>query len=467
MSKTVIVWFRNDLRTHDHPALFTASQDYERVLPVFILNDQLLHGRHAGSNRNRFLLESLQDLRDSLRGLGADLVIRSGRPADILAELARETGAESVYCTADYTPYALQRDKAVKSALDSAGVAFRTFGGRLAVGNLDGLHTKTGKPHKVFTPFWKDWQTKPRRPVAPKPAAFSLPDSVSVGRLPALDSITTQTDLAEAPLPGGEAAARRRMHAWLKSGIHEYHDQHDSLSSDGTSRLSPYLHFGCVSVRELEDKLPDSEGARAYHRQLAWRDFYHYVLYKFPDNARQEFQERYRSLRWHQDKKSLQAWQDGSTGYPIVDACMRQLRTEGWMHNRGRLIVGSFLTKDLWLDWRLGEAYFMRMLIDGDQANNNGNWHWIASVGVDPAPVFRRIYNPALQGERYDASGEFIRKYVPELGKVPQKYLFEPWKMSGEQQREYSCIIGQDYPEPIVDHAVARQYALEQFRGAR
>jgi deoxyribodipyrimidine photo-lyase len=236
------------------------------------------------------------------------------------------------------------------------------------------------------------------------------------------------------------------------------------MADDGTSRLSPYLHFGCLSPREIETLLPDTAGAAAWHRQLAWREFYHYIIYKFPDNAHHEFQEKYRQLKWSNDKNLQTAWETGQTGYPVVDAAMRQLHQEGWMHNRARLIVGSFLTKDLWLDWRIGEAYFMRMLLDGDEANNNGNWQWIASVGVDPAPVYRRLYNPSSQQNNYDPDGAYVRRYVPEMREVPQKFLAEPWTMSPEEQAAAHCLIGKDYPSPIIDHKQARQAALDRYR---
>ena len=221
-----------------------------------------------------------------------------------------------------------------------------------------------------------------------------------------------------------------------------------------------------MSPLEIESQLPDSQGARAWHRQLAWREFYHYILLKNPTNSTQEFQEKYRTLTWPKNDPLLIAWQQGRTGYPVVDAAMRQLNQEGWMHNRARLIVGSFLTKDLWLDWRLGEAYFMKMLIDGDQANNNGNWQWIASVGVDPAPVYRRLYNPSSQRDKFDPTGEYVRRYVPELKNVPDNYLSEPWKMPEDIQEAAGCRVGVDYPEPVVDHKLARVAALEHYRSA-
>jgi deoxyribodipyrimidine photo-lyase len=247
--------------------------------------------------------------------------------------------------------------------------------------------------------------------------------------------------------------------------VRGYHDGRDQLAGNEVSRLSPYLHFGCLSPREVEHRLPDGEGAAAYRRQLCWRDFYAHVIGHYPANARSEFQARYRgSIRWSRAERRFEAWCDGRTGYPAVDAGMRQLRREGWMHNRARLLVGSFLTKDLGIDWRWGERWFMRLLLDGDEASNNGNWQWIASVGVDPQPAFRRIFNPARQQERFDPGGEYVRRYVPELADVPDAYLSEPWTMPAEVQENAGCHIGRDYPTPIVDHAQARREALDRYR---
>ena len=266
-------------------------------------------------------------------------------------------------------------------------------------------------------------------------------------------------------MPGGERAGRAAMQRWLDGSIADYADGHNVLAGRSVSALSPYLHFGCVSSRELEDRLGGGKGAQAFRRQLCWRDFYGQVLGHFPDAARTEFQERYRgTLNWNQDERGFEAWCAGQTGYPVVDAGMRQLRQEGWMHNRARLLVGSFLTKDLGIDWRRGERWFMRLLLDGDEASNNGNWQWIASVGVDPQPAFKRIFSPTRQQQRFDPDGEYVRRYVPELRDVPDRYLAEPWTMPPETQRSAGCVIGRDYPEPIVDHAAARQLALERYR---
>ncbi len=461
-SRPIIVWFRADLRVHDHPALAAACRDAEQIIPLFVFDERILKGKFASSNRNRFLLECLKDLKHSLVEKGGNLVVRSGSPETILVELAKESDAKAVYYSGDFTPYALSRDKQIEDALKSHDIEARSFGGKLAVTGVMNIKTTGGDPYRVFTPFWKSWANVRRRDVAQPPHSISLPQ-LTVGSLPALDDLTTKAELSDAAAAGGETEARNALSAFLDENIDDYGSTHNDMGADQTSRLSPYLHFGCLSPREIETQLPDSAGARAWHRQLAWREFYYYVLYHYPHPGR-EFQERYRDMSWVQDEKSLQAWKDGQTGYPAVDAAMRQLRREGWMHNRGRLIVGSFLTKDLGIDWREGEAHFMQWLLDGDMANNNGNWQWIASVGVDPAPVFRRLYNPSSQRDKYDPDGTYVRTYVPELKDVPDNYLSEPWQMSDDEQAEYNCTIGKDYPEPIIDHKAARQEALERYR---
>ncbi len=458
----IIVWFRLDLRTHDHPALHTAIQESDEIIPVYIFDEDEISGPTSSSNRNRFLLESLTDLKESLKKAGGDLVIRHGDAKKALVELADETGAKSVYYTAEYSPSSLKRDKNIEEALSSNGIEARSFGGYLAVSSLQKLLTKTGTEYKVFTPFWKTWSEVVRRDVVPAPKVMRIP-KVDLGTLPNLKTISNKDELSADVVRGGEMEARSHLHAFLDGPIDDYRADNNDMGKEGTSKLSPYLHFGCVSVREIETLLPDSEGARSWHRQLAWRDFYHYILFHFPHPER-EFQERYRNYQWSKRPQLLNAWKEGQTGYPAVDAAMRQLKKEGWMHNRGRLIVGSFLTKDLGIDWREGERYFMKWLLDGDTANNNGNWQWIASVGVDPAPLFRRLYNPSSQRDRYDPEGVYVRTYIPELKLVPDKYLSEPWKMSIEDQHTYRCIIGKDYPAPIVDHKEARAAALERYR---
>jgi deoxyribodipyrimidine photo-lyase len=460
---TALVWYRRDLRVHDHPALRAALDEHEHVVPVFCLDDRLLHGRHASGPRTGFLLESLADLDGSLRERGGGLVVRRGRPEDELVVLARETGAEAIHFTRDVSPFARERGELAHPSFARAGLEVRAHPGLNVVDDLSAIRKQDGGPYTVFSPFWRNWVGVERRRVVSAPPRVELPAGVERGEIPSLADLGLEQEVSDPPA-GGEGPGRERMEAWLRSGVTRYQRRHDPLDAGGTSRLSPYLHFGCVSPRELEERLPaDSKSAGAFRRQLCWRDFHHAVLLDFPDNAFYEFQTRFRDLEWANDPEHFRAWTEGRTGFPLVDAGMRQLQREGWMHNRARLVVGSFLTKDLGIDWRWGERWFMRLLVDGDEANNNGNWQWIASVGVDPQPYFRRMYNPARHMERFDPNGGYVREYVPELRPVPDRHLREPWTMPREVQEEVGCVIGRDYPGPIVDRRRAREAAKERY----
>ena len=462
MPSTALVWFRRDLRVHDHPGLTAAHRACDRVVPVFVLDPRLLQGRFPSRNRAWFLHGCLVELRAALRDRGADLIVRAGRPEEELPALAAEVGATAAYFASDVSPFALARDRRVEAALSGAGVEVRRQPG-LFVADVGQIRTKDGRPHSVFTPFYRAWEQAPRRDVGGAPRRLAFPAGVVAGRLPA----APEPEASE-PMPPGERAGRERMGAWLRSGLERYEQRHDVLAG-GTSELSPYLHFGCVSPRELEQRARDAggAGAAAFVRQLAWRDFYAHVLLNHPGNTRHAHRREFDRLEWDDDAVLLDAWREGRTGYPVVDAAMRQLRTRGWMHNRGRLIAGSFLTKDLHLDWREGEAHFMRHLLCGDEASNNGNWQWIASVGVDPAPYFRRMYNPMTQQRRHDPDGEYVRRWVPELHAVPDAKLAEPWTMSEAEQRAAGCVIGEDYPPPVVDHKHERQRAMARYGAVR
>jgi deoxyribodipyrimidine photo-lyase len=463
---TALVWFTRDLRVHDHPALRAALDTGEPIVPVFCFDDRLIRGRHSSGPRTQFMLESLADLDERLDGR---LVFRHGRPEREFPALAREAKATRLHFSADSGPFARRRIERVLRAMREAGVECLGHAGLHAVDDLGEIRTQAGDPYTVFSPFHRTWLAAPRRDVVAGARSLGMPPPPHIrkGRLPTLAELGLEQEVAE-PLRGGETAGRERLSRFLRAGIRRYTDNHDTLGADKTSRLSAYLHFGCLSAREIEERLPSGAGAEAFRRQLCWRDFYHHVLLHHPRNARSEFQDRYRgSISWSYAKRRFEAWCDGRTGFPLVDAGMRQLRREGWMHNRARLVVGSFLTKDLGIDWRWGERWFMRLLIDGDEANNNGNWQWIASVGVDSQPFYRRMYNPARHQERFDPRGQYVRRYLPELQGVPDDYLREPQTMPVEVQRECGCVIGADYPEPIVDRRAARQEASERYAAAR
>ena len=455
---TAIVWFRRDLRVHDHPALTAAHREAGRVVPVFVLDPRLLDaGRFPSRNRAWFLLAALRELRDALRERGGDLLVRRGRPEDVLPRLARETGAAAVYFASDVSPFAMGRDRRVVAALGDVE-ARRTPGNFVA--DVNAPRTKDGRPFAVFSPFHRAWEQLPRREVHGAPRALRVPAGLDAGEIPT----GPEPDAAE-PFPPGERAARERLARWLAGPIERYADRHDRLAG-GTSELSPYLHFGCLSARETEQRARDrgGRGAAAFVRQLAWRDFYAHVLLHHPGNARGAYKAQFDRLEWEDDDDALAAWCEGRTGYPVVDAAMRQLLHHGWMHNRGRLIVASFLTKDLHLDWRLGEAHFMRHLLCGDEAQNNGNWQWITSIGVDPAPYFRRLYNPTTQQQRHDPDGAYVRRWCPELRDVPLEKLAAPWTMDDDEQAAAGCVIGRDYPAPIVDHRRERERAIARYR---
>ena len=460
---TALAWFRRDLRLHDNPALAAAVARGAAVVPVFCLDDRLLHGRHASGPRTQFLLECLEDLDRSLQARGSRLVVLRGPPERELSRLATATGATEIHFAADVSTYARARGRRVAAALADAGIQLCGHPGVAVVDRPGELRTQKGKPQTVFSPFYRAWLEAPRRDVLPAPRELPAPpEEAPATGVPALADLGLEQEVAE-PMRGGEGPARERLEAFVAGPLADYAEGHERLDRDGTSRLSPYLHFGCVSPRELESSL-EGAGAEPFRRQLCWRDFYAQLLLHHPANTTLEFRERYRdAIEWNDSDDDFGAWCEGRTGYPLVDAGMRQLRHEGWMHNRARLVVGSFLTKYLGIDWRRGERWFMRLLLDGDQANNNGNWQWIASVGVDPQPVFRRIYNPALHMERHDPDGVYVRRHVPELRDVPDEHLREPWTMPDDVQREAGCVIGRDYPHPMVDRREARRHALERY----
>jgi deoxyribodipyrimidine photo-lyase len=467
---TAIAWFRRDLRMADNPAL-SAAATADGVVPVFCHEPGLAGGRHGSPNRNAYLLASLRELDDNLRAAGSRLHHRHGDPATAIAELATEVGASTVHVNRDHTAHARARDRRVAAALAEAGVELVGHTG-LTCAEPAEIVTGSGGPFRVFTPFHRAWLDAPRRDRAPQPRMLRPPRGASrlaTGRAPSAADLgidAAARRIAEAAGPG-EAGGRELMRCAV-ADAHEYAAIRDLPGRDGTTRLSPALHFGTVSARELEGLLAArrSEGARALRRQLAWRDFWLSIIRSFPGNRTREYDERLRGMRWNEDPDSLAAWKQGRTGVPWIDAGMRQLLAEGWMHNRVRMAVASYLTKNLLIDWREGEAHFMRHLLDGDESQNNGNWQWAASVGADPQPYFR-IFNPIRQQERFDPDGAYVRRWVPEIGAMPDEYLAAPWEAPGEVQEKAGCIVGDDYPGPLVDLGESRAEALVRFRDRR
>jgi deoxyribodipyrimidine photo-lyase len=463
-----ILWYRRDLRVHDLPALAAAIKDggADGVIPVFCFDDTLLHGRFASARRTWLLLEMLKALDARWHDLGGRLWFRHGDPATELAAIVQETGAQIVHASEEFSGYGRDRDARVSAALDQIGARLEVHPGVAIATDLAGIRTKTGKPHIVFTPFSRAWAEQPRRELLAAPRSLHTPRGHR-GELPSLAALGFDPAAAhaeDAP-QAGEIAAVELARRWARGLLPEYEERRSDLGQR-TSRLSPHLHFGSLSPLLLETLILEhhSASARIYRSELAWRDFYLQVFLHHPHVARLEFQERYRTLAWEDDAEALAAWKAGRTGYPVVDAAMRELAATGFMHNRARMIVASFLTKDLHLDWRHGEQWFMEQLFDGDLASNNGGWQWTASTGTDPAPYFRRMFNPTLQQKKFDPSGEYVRRWCPELAGVPEARLAEPWKMSAAEQREAGCTIGEDYPAPIVDHAEERKHAAARYQ---
>lgn len=461
---TAILWYRRDLRVHDLPALQAADMAGP-VLPLFVFDERLLHGRWPSANRVWFMLESLKVLDRELRGRGARLHVRHGRPEEVLPAMARETGAGAVFVSRDYSPYARRRDRAVAAALEADGVEFHALPGTL-VHEPEDVRTGSAQPYSVFTPFRRKWESLARRAVVGAPDAVACVDGVDPGEVPSVRALGFDEPAAGIIAPG-EVEARNRLEAWASRGIGGYSARRDMLAEGATSRLSQDLHWGLLSPLEvIERSAGAGEDSAKFIAEVAWREFYHHVLWHHPRVLREPFQRQFAGIRWDTDAGKLQAWKLGRTGFPVVDAAMRELLATGYMHNRARMIVASFLAKDLLLDWRLGEAHFMEHLVDGDVANNDGGWQWAASVGTDPQPYFR-VFNPSSQAAKFDPDGTYVRRWLPELARVPRPFLHEPHTMPAAMQRESGCTIGVDYPFPIVDHRAARERALAVFAAAR
>jgi deoxyribodipyrimidine photo-lyase len=447
-----LVLFTRDLRVRDQAALSAAAREAERVVPLFVLDEALLARKCGSPNRLSFLLDCLRDLDGSLCERGARLVVRRGDPVEEAIRVAREAGASSIHMSEDYSAYARCRRERLAAECERERLGLRVHAG-VTVVEPGELTPVSGDHYRVFTPYWRTWsQQMPREPLA-APRKLVNPPRVRVGQIPSLRRLTDgapSRDLRE----GGEAAARKRLDRWLRAGLADYEQSHDHLADgNGTSRLSADLHFGCLSPAAVLARITGRPGSQAFARQLCWRDFHHQVLAARPDLPRADY--RSRGDRWRRSKRLVEAWREGRTGYPIVDAGMRQLEREGFMHNRARMIVASFLTKTMYLDWRLGAAHFAGLLVDADVANNVGNWQWVAGTGNDTRP--NRVLNPLRQAQRFDPEGQYVRRYVPELAALQGSDLHEPWLLDAARRREL------DYPAPVVDH----EEAAIRFRSFR
>ena len=457
-----LVWFRRDLRDRDHAALSAALAQGGPVHCAFVFDTDILDALPSRRDRRvHFIRESLVELDAALRQRGGGLIVRHGRAAEEIPALAKALGVKAVYCNRDYEPAAKARDENVASALSAHGIDFHALKDQAVFDSREVL-TQAGKPFTVFTPYKNAWLKRlTAADYAECRCAGQLAPVTSTDVPSLADLGFEETDLAEVGIHPGMSGAQQLWDEFRAGRIKRYGALRDFPAVKGVSYLSVHLRFGTISIRELV-RTAILEQADTWLNELIWRDFYFMILDQFPHAAGQAFKPEYDAIRWDDWPEGLAAWQAGRTGYPLVDAAMRQLNYSGWMHNRLRMVVASFLTKDLGIDWRLGERYFARQLNDFDLSANNGGWQWAASSGCDAQPYFR-IFNPITQSEKFDPEGRFIRRYVPELAQVPDKYIHAPWKMGRIEQEALGVVIGRDYPAPIVDHAEAREKTLARY----
>ncbi|WP_055523120.1 cryptochrome/photolyase family protein [Streptomyces graminilatus] len=450
-----VVLFTSDLRLHDHPPLRAALADGREIVPLFVRDPAVDAAGFAVPNRLAFLADCLNDLDTGLRERGGRLVVRHGGLVGEVCRVAAEAGADEVHMAADVSAHARRREDRLRRALEADGVRLLVHD-TVTCAVAPGAVVPAASDHfAVFTPYFRHWSRRPLREPLAAPRAVRVPEGVGSAPLPSRRALP---GLSEGLAAGGETEGRARLTAWLRGKVASYEDGHDDLAGDATSRLSPHLHFGTLSCVELVHRArrAGGPGADAFVRQLAWRDFHRQVLAARPDAAVRDY--RTRNDRWRpaaEARQDVEAWQEGRTGYPIVDAAMRQLRYEGWMHNRGRLLTASFLTKTLYVDWRVGARHFLDLLVDGDVANNQLNWQWMAGTGTDSRP--NRVLNPVTQAKRYDPDGAYVHRWVPELRSLKAPAVHEPWKQRGLDRAAL------DYPDPIV----GLPDGLDRFKRAR
>ncbi len=476
--RPTIVWFRQDLRLQDNPALHAAAQRGP-VVPVYVLDDAGEAAWPMGGASRWWLHHSLVALDAALRERGSRLVLARGDSGAVLRDLARRTDAAAIHWNRRYEPAAIARDAALKAEFTATGVEARSFAGSVLF-EPHAVRNKSDNPFQVFTPFWKHCLTLPvdvplRLPAGPLAAPAQWPDSLAPAALELLPRLPWADGFAREWQPG-EAGAEKRLRRFVSGAMEDYADRRNFPDASGTSALSPHLHFGEIGPRQIWSAVqalskdsgvfPPSRGAQVFLSEVGWREFAYHLLFHFPHTPAAPLRAEFAAFPWRSDATQLRAWQQGRTGYPIVDAGMRQLWQTGWMHNRVRMIVASFLVKHLRLSWREGTAWFWDTLVDADLAANTLGWQWTAGCGADAAPYFR-IFNPVLQGMKFDPEGAYVRRWVPELARVPVEFIHRPWEAAPLDLRAAGVTLGREYPAPIVDHAKARAAALAALESIR
>ena len=466
---TAIHWFRQDLRLSDNPALDSAAQ-YETLIPIYILDEVNSGEFKMGAASKWWLHQSLTKLNESLDG---KLLVYQGNPHEILNKLIEEQEVSYVTWNRCYEPWRIDRDKEIKRNFEDKNVAVESFSASLLWEPWT-ISKDDGTPYRVFTPFYKKGclnSEEPRLPAGKVDLSNLYSEDLSSDSITDLNLLPTIKwyESFEEEWNPGEIGAEQNLNSFLDSGLLNYKEGRNFPSQEFVSRLSPHLHFGEISPNEVWYRAKTKEGISGiekslahFHSELGWREFSYYLLYHFPDLPNKNFQEKFDIFPWQENEEFLALWQRGNTGCPIVDAGMRELWQTGYMHNRLRMIVGSFLVKNLLIDWRFGERWFWDCLVDADLASNSASWQWVAGSGADAAPYFR-IFNPITQGLKFDPEGEYTKKYVPELRDLPNKYLFSPWEAPENILADAGIELGKNYPKPMVDLKLSRETALEAF----
>lgn len=468
--ESVLLWFRRDLRLADNPALRAAVATRLPIVPAFLWDPESGGCSAPGAASRWWLHQSLLRLDESLRAHGSRLILRRGPPAAPLTQLAAETHAHRVFANCVYEPAALQTENRLTADLRAAGITLHLSHTGLLF-PPGSLRSTSGRVFQVFTPFWRACWNRRGELGSPSSAPRTLltprrwPSSLPLAAFQLEPRIDWAVGIRAAWTPG-ESAALARLRSFARNGLADYATERDRPDHDGVSRLSPHLHFGEISPLQIWHALAGKPGSESFLRQIAWREFAHHVLAEHPRTLRASWNPRFRHFPWRRNRRCLKAWQRGHTGYPFVDAAMRQLWTTGWMHNRARMVVASFLVKDLLIPWQDGAAWFLDTLVDADLANNTLGWQWVAGCGFDAAPYFR-IFNPIAQGEKFDPNGDYVRRWIPELRKLPSKWIHQPWSAPPSVLAEGAVRLGENYPRPIVDHVRARAAALAAFAATK